>query len=58
MNQPAVPLAMRLEGVRLIATGVVGRWFRRGWRRLAGVTLVVLALAPAVIVLDLLVRAL
>lgn len=60
MHQPAVPLAVRLEGVRLIASGVAGRWFRRGFR-LAGATLVVLALAPALLallVLDLLVKTL
>lgn len=58
VHQPAVPLAIRLEGVRLVATGVIGRCFRRGWLRLAGATLVVLALAPALIVLDLLVKTL
>ena len=58
VHQPAVPLAVRLEGVRLIATGVAGRWFRRGWLRLAGATFVVLAIAPALLVLDLLVKTL
>jgi hypothetical protein len=47
---------MRLEGARLIATGVIGRW-RRSWVRLAVAMLVVLTLAP-VLVLDLVLKAL
>ena len=58
VHQPAVPLALRLEGVRLVASVMVGRWFRRGWFRLATVTLVVLALAPALLVVELLTKAL
>jgi hypothetical protein len=56
LHQRAVPFAMRLEGARLIATGVMTRW-RRSWVRLAVATLVVLTLAP-VLALDLVLKAL
>jgi hypothetical protein len=56
LHQRAVPFAMRLEGARLIAAGVIGRW-RRSWVRLAVAMLVVLTLAP-VLVLDLVLKAL
>jgi len=56
LHQRAVPFATRLEGVRLIATGVVMRW-RRSWVRLAVAALVVLTLAP-VLALDLVLKAL
>ena len=57
LQQRAVPLAMRLEGARLVATGIWMRW-RRSWWRLAVTTFVVLVLVPAALVLDLLVKAL
>jgi len=56
LQQRAVPFAMRLEGARLIAAGVIRRW-RRSWVRLAVAMLVVLTLAP-VLVLDLVLKAL
>lgn len=57
LHQRAVPLAPRLEGARLIATGIWMRWRRSCWR-LAAATFVVLVLVPATLVLDLLVKAL
>ena len=58
VQQRAVPLTMRLEGVRLIATGAAGRFLRRSWFRITAATVVVLVLMPAILVSDLLLKTL
>ena len=56
LQQPGVPLATRFHALRLVAAGPLRRWTRRGGFALAAASLLVLVLAPALLVLELLVK--
>ena len=58
VRQRRVPLPTRMEAARLIATGHLQRWLRRAWVSLAAATMLALALAPALLVLELLLKVL
>jgi hypothetical protein len=58
LQQREVPLAARLRGARLVASGPLQRWARRGGFALAATTLALVALAPALLALELLLKAL
>ena len=56
VHQRGVPLWERLRGVGLVARGALRRWTRRSGLAIAAAAFAVLALAPALLAVELLLK--